>query len=49
MVLKKSQKALNDAVEFLENGGVVICPTDTVYGFLADSSTIKRQLIKSIK
>lgn len=35
MLLKKSQTALNDAVKFLENSGVVICPTDTVYGFLA--------------
>ena len=35
MVLKKSKLALNKAVEFLNNGGVVVCPTDTVYGFLA--------------
>ena len=27
--------ALNSAIKFLNNGGVVICPTDTVYGFLA--------------
>ena len=33
--IKQSQKALNRAVEVLKNGGVVIFPTDTVYGFLA--------------
>ena len=35
MVVKKSKASLNEAVEFLNNGGVVIFPTDTVYGFLA--------------
>ena len=37
MIVKKSQKDLNNAVSILESGGVVICPTDTVYGFLADA------------
>ena len=41
MLLKKSQIALNEAIKFLENGGVVVCPTDTVYGFLADASNKK--------
>ncbi|MEK7080484.1 MAG: Sua5/YciO/YrdC/YwlC family protein, partial [Patescibacteria group bacterium] len=36
-IVKKSQKNLNKAIEFLNNGEVVICPTDTVYGFLADA------------
>ncbi len=34
-IVKKSQKNLNKAIEFLNNCGVVVCPTDTVYGFLA--------------
>ena len=33
--IKQSQKALNEVISVLENGGVIICPTDTVYGFLA--------------
>ena len=40
-VEKLSRKAINKAAEFLNNGGVVICPTDTVYGFLADASNKK--------
>lgn len=32
---------LNKAATVLKNGGVVICPTDTVYGFLADASNKK--------
>lgn len=35
MVLKKSPVALNEAIKVLQAGGVVVCPTDTVYGFLA--------------
>lgn len=34
-IVKLSQNSLNKIVEYLNNGGVVICPTDTVYGFLA--------------
>jgi L-threonylcarbamoyladenylate synthase len=41
MIVKKSAKALNEAVKFLNNGGVIICPTDTVYGFLADAGNKK--------
>ena len=40
-ILKLEQKSLNRAIEFLNNGGVVICPTDTVYGFLADAGDKK--------
>lgn len=40
-VIKQSQKALNEAADVLKKGGVVICPTDTVYGFLADASNKK--------
>jgi len=32
---------LNKVATVLKNGGVVICPTDTVYGFLADASSKK--------
>lgn len=37
----KQQKALNKAIEILKAGGVVVCPTDTVYGFLADAQNKK--------
>jgi len=40
-VIKKSKKALNKAVLALKKGGVVIYPTDTVYGFLADAQNKK--------
>jgi L-threonylcarbamoyladenylate synthase len=36
-LIKPSKKTLNEAAYILKNGGVVICPTDTVYGFLADA------------
>ncbi len=32
---------INEAVSILKNGGVIICPTDTVYGFLADAGSKK--------
>ena len=32
---------LSQATLVLKKGGVVICPTDTVYGFLADASNKK--------
>ncbi|MDO8530418.1 MAG: L-threonylcarbamoyladenylate synthase [bacterium] len=38
---KESPQTLNKVAAFLEEGGVVICPTDTVYGFLADASNKK--------
>lgn len=37
-ILKPSNKTLIEAVKILNNGGIVICPTDTVYGFLALSN-----------
>lgn len=40
-ILKKSQKTLEKAVSILKKGGVVICPTDTLYGFLADAQNKK--------
>ena len=40
-ITRQSIKALNKAVAVLKEGGVVICPTDTVYGFLAGASNKK--------
>ena len=39
--IKLSSKALSRAAIFLKKGGIVICPTDTVYGFVADASSKK--------
>lgn len=41
MIVKVSKEALEKAVKIIKSGGVVICPTDTVYGFLADASNKK--------
>lgn len=40
-IIKISKDALDKAILTISNGGVVICPTDTVYGFLADASSKK--------
>lgn len=40
-ILKQSPKALNTAIAILKKGGVIVCPTDTVYGFLADATNKK--------
>ena len=40
-IIKKSPRTLNKAFSVLKKGGVVIYPTDTVYGFLADASNKK--------
>ena len=40
-IIKQSQKSINKVVLVIKNGGVVICPTDTVYGFLADAANKK--------
>ena len=34
-IAKLQKQAINEAIKLLNNGGVVIFPTDTVYGFLA--------------
>lgn len=39
--IKQSAGALNLAAAVIKRGGVVICPTDTVYGFLADATNKK--------
>ncbi len=36
-----SKYALTKAVEYLERGQVLVCPTDTVYGLLADATNEK--------
>jgi len=40
-IIKPSSSAAAVAATLLKKGGVVICPTDTVYGFLADASNKK--------
>ena len=40
-VIKESSGAAAQAAAFLKKGGVIICPTDTVYGFLADAQNKK--------
>ena len=40
-IVKQSANTVAVAVALLNNGGVVICPTDTVYGFLADAQNKK--------
>lgn len=39
--LKNSKLALNKAVKIINDGGVIIFPTDTVYGFLARADSKK--------
>lgn len=41
IIKENNKKALSRAVQILWNGGVIICPTDTVYGFLADAANKK--------
>lgn len=40
-VIKTGQKALRRAIEIIKNGGVIVSPTDTVYGLLCDSANKK--------
>jgi len=35
---KISKKTIKEAVKIIKNGGVVACPTDTVYGLIADAT-----------
>ncbi len=39
--LKNSKNALKKAVKTINNGGVIVFPTDTVYGFLAKAESKK--------
>ena len=34
----KSADAVEVVLKIIKEGGVVVCPTDTVYGFLADAT-----------
>ena len=47
-ILKPSQKTLAKAVKTLRDGGVIIVPTDPVYGFVADA-TDKKAVAKIYK
>lgn len=41
MDAKKLKIKLNEAIKIILAGGVVICPTDTVYGLIADATNQK--------
>jgi L-threonylcarbamoyladenylate synthase len=49
-VVRKSPSAIETAVEALKNSGVIVCPTDTMYGFSGDATkedvVVKIQTIK---
>jgi len=40
-ILKQNKKNINEIITALENGAVLVCPTDTVYGFLANAENKK--------
>ena len=40
-LIKPSKKTLNEVADILKNGGGIICPTDTGYGFFADTQKKK--------
>jgi len=40
-ILKQSKQALSLAIKIINSGGLIVCPTDTIYGFLADASNEK--------
>ncbi len=40
-IIKMSSVAINEVMSALKIGDIVICPTDTVYGFLADAKNKK--------
>lgn len=39
--IKISKTALNEAIKVINAGGVVVCPSDTVYGLIADATNKK--------
>lgn len=41
IILKPSKESLEKSVEMIRKGCIIICPTDTVYGFLADATNKK--------
>ncbi len=36
-----NKQAFREAIKTIKTGGVIICPTDTIYGFLADATNKK--------
>ncbi len=40
-IIKPSEESLKKTIEIIQRGGVIVCPTDTVYGFLADAANKK--------
>ncbi len=40
-IIKQSKQAQNRAIKTINSGGVVVCPTDTVYGFICDAGNKK--------
>lgn len=40
-IIKQNKKNQTEVVNFLNKGGVIIFPTDTVYGFMADATNKK--------
>jgi len=41
IIPSRSKEAVKKAIEYLERGQVLVCPTDTVYGLLADATNDK--------
>jgi len=40
-IIKKNRKNIKEITTALKNGAVLVCPTDTIYGFLADAENKK--------
>lgn len=40
-IIKNNSKIIERAVKIIKDGGVIICPTDTVYGILTDATNIR--------
>lgn len=40
-VVSQSVKIISEVSSLIKKGGVIVCPTDTVYGFLADATNKK--------
>ena len=38
MIYSCDNRSINRAVSILKNGGIIICPTDTLYGFGVDAT-----------
>jgi len=40
-IVKLSKKAVSEATEIINNGGAIVCPSDTVYGLVCDATNKK--------